>query len=159
MSSHTECNPEPILDLILFNTSTIVQEHSKEIRDMQDCNLKCLSTEIKTLEAQLDSTLLTKPLTAAQDKYHNNLNNKLAKLKQELQHTQSEIYKESYLAEPEADLMNPHKPSKELKKTSTRSSNLLSEIYIDQADPPHPKQRPEHSTWQNLWILQQPISV
>ena len=136
MSSHSECNAETTLDLILFNTSTIAQEHTKEIRDMQDCNLKYLSTEIKTIEAQLDSTLLTKPLTAAQDKYHNNLNNKLVRLKQEFQHTQSEIYKESYLAELEADLMNPHKPSKEFKKPSTRSSNLLSEIYIDQADPP-----------------------
>ena len=75
MLSHIDCNPETTLDLILFNTSTIIQEHTKETRDRQDNTLKYLSLEIKTLEAQLDSTLLTKPLTAAQDKYYNKLKN------------------------------------------------------------------------------------
>ena len=75
-------------------------------------------------------------MKASQETYMNKLKNKLEKLKLELQQTQSEIYNKSYLAELEANLMNPHKPSKAFKKPLVRDSNPLSEMYIDQADPP-----------------------
>ena len=42
----------------------------------------------------------------------------------------------SYLAELEKDLLNPQKPSKDFMKPQTRTTNPLSEIYIDKADPP-----------------------
>ena len=39
LTSHSDCNPETTLDLILFNTSTIAQEHTKELRDRQNSTL------------------------------------------------------------------------------------------------------------------------
>ena len=136
LESHNDCNPETTLDLILFNTSTIAQEHTRELRDRQNNTLNFLNIEIKTIEAQLDSTLHTHPMTASQTNHHNKLLNKLEKYKTELKSTQTEIYNETYLAELEANLTNTHKPSKEFKKPTPRNSNKISEIYIDNQDPP-----------------------
>ena len=72
MESHKNCNPETTLDLILFNTSTIAQAHTEETRDNHNNSLKFLNLEIKTIEAQLDSTLLQKPMKKAQENYLKN---------------------------------------------------------------------------------------
>ena len=134
LETQGNCNPETTLDLILFNTSTIVQAHTKETRDNQNNSINFLNLKITTIQAQLESTLLKRPMNATQEKYYN----KLEKLKQELLRTHNKIYNESYLAQLEADLLNHNKPSKVFKKPQTRISNPLSEMYIDQADPPHP---------------------
>ena len=83
-TSHQDCPPETTLDIILFITSTIALQHSKELRDTHDANLKYLNTEIKTIEAQLDSSLFQRPLTLGQNNYLNKLNNKLEQLKIDL---------------------------------------------------------------------------
>ena len=48
-------NPENTLDLILFNTQTIAQQHSQELKKQQTQTLEYLNLEIKTVEAQLDA--------------------------------------------------------------------------------------------------------
>ena len=95
-----------------------------------------MNLEIKTIEAQMDSTLFQKPLTLQQDKYTNKLLNKLEALKNELKQAHQEIFNSTYLAELQADLLNPQKPSKDFKKPRTSTNNPLSEMYIDQKDPP-----------------------
>ena len=77
-------NPECILDLILFNTQTIAQQHSQELRKQQTQALEYLHLEIKTVEAQLDAMTLQNPPTQSQLKYSNKLQNKLSQLKIEL---------------------------------------------------------------------------
>ena len=113
LNSHTECPAENTLDLIIFNTSTIATEHIKQTKEMQNANLKYLNLEIKTIEAQLDSTLLQKPMTLQQARHMNKLMNKLEALKNELKLTHQEIFNTTYLAELQADLLNPQKPSKD----------------------------------------------
>ena len=55
-------NPENTLDLILFNTQTIAQQHSQELKKQQSQALEYLNLEIKTVEAQLDAmTTQTSP--------------------------------------------------------------------------------------------------
>ena len=44
-------NPENTLDLILFNTQTIAQQHSQELKKQQTQALEYLNLEIKTVEA------------------------------------------------------------------------------------------------------------
>ena len=128
--------PENTLDLILFNTQTIAQQHSQELKRQQSQALEYLNLEIKTVEAQLDAMTLQNPATQPQLKYQNKLQNKLSQLRTELKVVNEEIYSQTYLAELEKDLLNPHKPSKEFKKPSQRSQNPLSEMYIDKNEPP-----------------------
>ena len=92
--------------------------------------------EIKTIEAQLNSTNCQNPLTKAQYNYKNKLHNKLKKLKIDLQATNNKIYNHTYLAELEKYLLNPLTPSKEFKKPPTGPHNPLSEMYIDHNDLP-----------------------
>ena len=111
-------------------------EHCKQLREEQTANLNYLNLEIKTIEAQLDSTLFTKPMTWQQEKHLNKLRNKLEHLKGDLKRTHQEMYNTTYLAELEADLLNPQKPSKELRKPATSNRTPLSEMFIDQKEPP-----------------------
>ena len=62
-------NPENTLDLILFNTQTIAQQHSQELRKQQTQALEYLNLEIKTVEAQLDAMTIQNPPTQPQLKY------------------------------------------------------------------------------------------
>ena len=91
LNPHTNPPAENILDLILFNTSTIATEHVKEIKEAQTSNLNYLNLEIKTTEAQLDSTLFQKPLTFQQHKYLDKLMNELDELRNEMKLTHQEI--------------------------------------------------------------------
>ena len=129
-------NPESILDLILFNTQTIAQQHSQELRKQQTQALEHLNLEIKTVEAQLDAMTIHNPPTQPQLKYRNKLQNKLAQLKTDLRVVNEQAYSQTYLAELEKDRLNPQKPSKEFKKPSQHSQNPLSEMYIDKNEPP-----------------------
>ena len=63
ISAHLDTKAENLLDLILFNTSTIATQHLKETKDLHTTNIKYLTTEIKTIEAQLDSSLFQHPMT------------------------------------------------------------------------------------------------
>ena len=136
LDTHTNHPAENIMDLILFNRSTIATEHVKETKDAQTRNINYLNLEITTTEAQLDSKLFQKPLTLQQHKHLNKLTNKLEALRNELKQTHQEIFNTTYLAELQADLLNPQKPSKEFKKPKSASSNSLSEMFIDQKEPP-----------------------
>ena len=75
-------------------------------------NINYLNTEIKTTEAQLDSSLFQHPMTKSQTNYQNKLQNKLTDLNQQLKTEHLELFNQTYLAELERDLLNPHKPSK-----------------------------------------------
>ena len=75
-------------------------------------------------------------MTWQQEKYLNKLKNKLEHLKGELRRTHQEIYNTTYLAELQADLLNPQKPSKELQKPTTTTKTPHSEMFIDQKEPP-----------------------
>ena len=77
--------PENNLDLILFNTQIIAQQHVKEINYNHHKNLKYLNYEIQTTEAQLESIIFQPSLTKAKYNYQNKLQNKLEKLKIDLQ--------------------------------------------------------------------------
>ena len=103
-------NPENTLDLILFNTQTIAQQHSQELRKQQSKALEYLNLEIKTVEAQLDAMTLQKTPAQSQLKYLNKLQNKLSQLKIELNVANEQAYSQTYLAELEKDLLNPQKP-------------------------------------------------
>ena len=50
--SHPESSAENVLDLVLFNTSTIATQHLKEAKDTHHANINYLTTEIKTIEIQ-----------------------------------------------------------------------------------------------------------
>ena len=63
-----EDNPENTLDLILFNTQTIAQQYSQELKKQQSETLEFLSLEIKTVEAQLDAMNLQNPPTQPHSK-------------------------------------------------------------------------------------------
>ena len=134
--SHPNTKAENLLDLILFNTSTIASQHLKETRDMHTTNINYLNTEIKTTEAQLDSSLFQHPMTKSQTNYQNKLQNKLTDLNQQLKAEHLELFNQTYLAELELDLLNPHKPAKDFKKPQPRLNNPLSEMYIDSKTPP-----------------------
>merc|ERR1712114_68948 len=82
--SHPNVEAENLLDLILSNTSTIASQHLKETRDLHTTNINYLNTEIKTTEAQLDSSLFQHPMTKSQTNYQNKLQNKLIDLNQQL---------------------------------------------------------------------------
>ena len=114
-SSHPEAKAENLLDLILFNTSTIASQHLKETRDVHTTNINYLTIEIKTSEAQLDSSLFQHPMTKSQTNYQNKLQNKLTDLNHQLKSEHLELFNHTYPAELETDLLNPHKPSKEFK--------------------------------------------
>merc|ERR1711954_608896 len=86
LSSRPDTRAENLLDLVLFNTSTIATQHLKEAKDTHHTNIKYLTTKIKTIEAQLDSILFVHPMTKAQTNYHNKLQNKLTDLKQQLKY-------------------------------------------------------------------------
>ena len=124
-------NPENILDLILFNTQTITQQYSQELRKQQTQALEYLNLEIKTVEAKLDAMTTQNPTTQPRLKYRNKLQSKLAQLKTDLRVVNEQAYSQTYPAELEKDLLNPQKPSKEFKKPSQHSQNPLSEMYID----------------------------
>ena len=136
LSSHPDTRAENLLDLVLFNTSTIATQHLKEAKDSHHANINYLNTEIKTTEAQLDSTLFEHPMTKSQTNYHNKLQNKLTNLNQQLKDEHLELFNQTYLAELECDLLNPHKPAKDFKKPQPKLSNPLSEMYIDNKNPP-----------------------
>ena len=51
-------------------------QHSKKIKVSHSNNLQYLNTEIRTIEAKLDSTLFQRPFTQAQKNYVNKLLNK-----------------------------------------------------------------------------------
>merc|ERR1711954_122946 len=84
LSSHPDTRAENLLDLVLFNTSTIATQHLKEAKDLHHTNMNYLNTKIKTTEAQLDSTLFIHPMTKSQTNYHHKLQNKLTDLNQQL---------------------------------------------------------------------------
>merc|ERR1712114_120004 len=107
--SHPESSAENVLDLVLFNTSTIATQHLKEAKDTHHANMNYLTTEIKTIEAQLDSILFIHLMTKAQTNYYNKLQNKLTDLNQQLKDEHLELFNQTYLAELERDLLNPHK--------------------------------------------------
>ena len=111
--THPDTREENLLDLILFNTSTIATQHLKEAKDTHYANINYLNTEIKTTEAQLDSTSFKHPMTKSQTNYHNKLQNKLTDLNQQLKDEHLELFNQTYLAELERDLLNPHKPAKD----------------------------------------------
>ena len=73
-----------------------------------------LNTQIKTNEAQLDSTHFENPLAKAPTNYHRNLQNELRDLNAELRGAHLRFTYQTYLAELEIDNLNPHKPPKEL---------------------------------------------
>ena len=118
--SHPNTKAENLLDLILFNTSTIASQHLKETKDTHMANINYLNTEIKTTEAQLDSSLFQHPMTKSQTNYQNKLQNKLTDLNQQLKTEHLELFNQTYLAELKRDLLNPHKISKEFKKPQPR---------------------------------------
>merc|ERR1712115_550066 len=118
---------ENLLDLALFNTSTIATQHLKEAKDLHHANINYLNTEIKTTEAQLDSTSFVHPMTKSQTNYHNKLQNELTDLIQQLKDEHLELFNQTYLAELERDL-NPHKPTKDFKKPQRKHNNPLSEM-------------------------------
>ena len=128
--------PDNTLDLILFKTQTIAQQHTQELKRQQSQALEYLNLEIKTVEAKLDAMTLQNPPTQAQLKYSNKLQNKLIQLRTELKVVNEQIYNQNYLAELEKDLLNPHKPSKEFQKPAQRTQNPLSEMYLDKKNPP-----------------------
>ena len=136
LPAHPESSAENVLDLILFNTSTIATQHLKEAKDTHHANINYLTTEIKTIEAQLDSILFERPMTKAQTNYNNKLHNKLTDLNQQLKDEHLELFNQTYMAELERDLLNPHKPAKDFKKPQTKHNNPLSEMYVDNNDPP-----------------------
>ena len=80
----TNDNPENTLDLILFNTQTIAQQHTQELRKQQTQALEYLDLEIKTVEAQLYAFTTKNPPTQPQLKYLNKLQNRLTQLKMDL---------------------------------------------------------------------------
>ena len=84
LNSYPDVKAENILDLIFFNTSTIASQHLKETRDIHTTNINYLHTEIKTTEAQLDSTLFQNPMTKAQSNYHIKLQIKLIDIVEQL---------------------------------------------------------------------------
>ena len=92
-------NPENTLDLILFNTQTIAQQHSQELKKQQTQALEYLNLEIKTVEAQLDAMTTQNPPTQSQLKYRNKLQNKVAQLKIDLRVVNEQAYSQTYLAE------------------------------------------------------------
>merc|ERR1712081_105050 len=108
LSSHPNTRTETLLDLVLFNTSTIATQHLKEAKDTHHANINYLNTKIKTAEARLDSTLFVHPMTKSQTNYHNKLQNKLTNLNQQLKDEHLELYNQTYLAELKRDLLNPH---------------------------------------------------
>ena len=116
--SHPNIKAENLLDLILFTTSTIASQHLKETRDLHTSNISYLDTEIKTTEAKLDSSLFQHPMTKSQTNYQNKLQNKLRDLNHQLKSEHLDLSNQTYLAELELDLLNPHKPSKELNKNT-----------------------------------------
>ena len=63
-------------------------------------------------------------------------NFKLTDLNQQLKDKHLELFNQTYLAELECDLLNPHKPANDLKKPQPRLSNPWSEMYIDNKNPP-----------------------
>merc|ERR1711873_384306 len=126
LPAHPESSAENVLDLVLFNTSTIATQHLKEAKDTHHANINYLTTEIKTIEAQLDSVLFVHPMTKAQTNYYNKLQNKLTHLNQQLRDEPLELFNQTYLAELERDLLNPHKPAKDFKKPHPKLSNPLS---------------------------------
>ena len=71
LPSHPNSSAENLLGLVLFNTSTIATQHLKEAKDTHHANINYLSTEIKTIKAQLDSTLFIHPMTKSQRNYYN----------------------------------------------------------------------------------------
>merc|ERR1711954_594338 len=90
--SHSKTKAENLLDLILFNTSTIASQHLKEARDMHTTKINYLNTEIKTTEAQRDSSLLQHLMTKSQTNYQNKLQNKLTDLNQQLKDGHLELF-------------------------------------------------------------------
>merc|ERR1711954_235461 len=46
LSSHPDSSAENVLDLVLFNTSTIATQHLKEAKDTHHANINYLNTEI-----------------------------------------------------------------------------------------------------------------
>ena len=88
-----------VLDLVPFNTSTIATQHLKEAKDTHHANINYLTTEIKTIEAQLDSILFVHPMTKAQTNYYNKLQNKLTDLNLQLKDEHLELFNQTYLAE------------------------------------------------------------
>merc|ERR1711954_302476 len=77
LPAHPGTSAENVLDLVLFNTSTIATQHLKEAKDTHHANINYLNTEIKTLEAQLDATSFECPMTKTQTNYNNKLHNRL----------------------------------------------------------------------------------
>merc|ERR1711954_136819 len=76
------------------------------------------------------------PMTKAQTNYNNKLQNKLTDLNQQLKDEHLELFNQTYMAELERDLLNPHKPAKDFKKPQTKHNKPLSEMYVDNNDPP-----------------------
>ena len=75
-------------------------------------------------------------MTKAQTNYYNKLQNKLTDLNQQLKDEHLKLFNQTYLAELERDLLNPHKPAKDFKKPQPKHNNPLSEMYIDNKNPP-----------------------
>merc|ERR1711954_383801 len=96
---------ENVLDLILFNTSTIATQHLKEAKDTHHANINYLTIKIKTIEAQLDSILFERPMTKAQTNYNNKLHNKLTDLNHMLFNTHN---KRLYTNYPTINQFNIH---------------------------------------------------
>merc|ERR1712115_563288 len=94
---HPNTRAENLLDLILFNTSTIETQHLKETKDTHTANINYLNTEIKTTAAQLDSTLFEHPMTKSQTNYHDKLQNKITNLNQQLKDEHIELFNLTYL--------------------------------------------------------------
>merc|ERR1712114_169698 len=78
----------------------------------------------------------SRPMTKAQTNYNNKLHNKLTDLTQQLKDEHLNLFNQTYMAELERDLLNPHKPAKDFKKPQTKHNNPLSEMYVDNNDPP-----------------------
>ena len=62
-------NPENVLDLILFKTQTIAQQHTQDLRKQQTQTMNYLNLEVKTIEAQLNALTTQNPPTHPQSKY------------------------------------------------------------------------------------------
>ena len=88
-------NPENVLDLILFKTQTIAQQHTQDLKKQQAQAIDYLNLEIKTVEAQLDALTPQNPSTQPQLKYRNKLQNKLSQFKTELKTVNEQIYRQT----------------------------------------------------------------
>merc|ERR1712081_132043 len=83
-----------------------------------------LNNQISTRKA----TMMTQTRTQrnkSQTNYQNRLQNKLTDPNQQLKVKHLELFNQTYLAELELDLLNPHKPAKDFKKPQPNSTQPI----------------------------------